>query len=32
MEYVLETNGLTKRYRNSTALDNLTLHVPTGGI
>ena len=32
MEYVLETNGLTKRYRNSTALDHLSMHVPKGAI
>ena len=32
MEYVLETNGLTKRYRNSTALDHLSMHVLKGAI
>ncbi len=32
MEYVLETNGLTKRYRNCTVLDHLSIHVPKGAI
>lgn len=32
MEYVLETNALTKRYRNFTALDNLDMRIPKGSI
>lgn len=32
MEYVLETNSLTKRYRNFTALNGLSMHVPKGSI
>ena len=28
MEYVLETNALTKRYRGSIALDGLTMRIP----
>ncbi|MBO7424887.1 MAG: ATP-binding cassette domain-containing protein [Clostridiales bacterium] len=32
MEYALQTNCLTKKYRNFQALDNLTMHVPKGSI
>lgn len=32
MEYVLETNALSKRYRNFTALSGLTMHIPKGAI
>lgn len=32
MEYVLETHALRKRYRNFTALDGLSMHVPKGAI
>ena len=28
MEYVLETNGLSKRYRDFTALNGLNMHIP----
>lgn len=30
MEYVLETNALSKRYRNFTALSGVTMHIPKG--
>lgn len=32
MEYVLETNALTKSYRNFTALNDLNMHIPKGAI
>ena len=32
MEYVLETNGLCKRYRDFTALNGLDMHIPKGAI
>lgn len=32
MEYVLQTNGLTKRYHKFQALDNLSMNVPKGSI
>ena len=32
MEYVLETDGLTKRYRSYTALDGLSMRIPKGAI
>jgi len=32
MEYVLETTGLCKRYRNFTALDGLNMRIPKGAI
>ena len=32
MEYVLETNGLCKRYRGFTALNGLNMHIPKGAI
>ena len=32
MEYVLETNGLSKRYRDFTALNGLNIHIPKGSI
>ena len=32
MEYVLETSGLCKRYRNFTALHGLDMHIPKGAI
>ena len=32
MEYVLETNGLCKRYRAFTALNGLNMHIPKGSI
>ena len=32
MEYVLETNALTKHYRGGIALDGLTMRIPQGAI
>jgi len=32
MEYVLETNGLSKRYRAFMALNELNMHIPKGSI
>ena len=32
MEYVLETNALTKHYRGSIALDGLTMGIPQGAM
>ena len=32
MEYVLETNALTKQYGHFKALDGVTMHVPKGSI
>ena len=32
MEYVLETNGLCKRYHDFTALNGLDMHIPKGSI
>ena len=32
MEYVLQTNGLTKKYNKFFALKDLELHVPKGAI
>ena len=32
MEYVLETNAVTKRYRNFTALNGLTMRIPKGSV
>lgn len=32
MEYVLQTNRLTKKYRNFQALSDLSMHVPKGAI
>lgn len=32
MEYVLEVNAITKRYRNFTALNGLTMRIPKGSI
>lgn len=32
MQYVLETNALTKQYKNFTALNGLTMHIPKGAI
>ena len=32
MDYVLQTDGLTKRYRKFKALDGLSIHVPKGSI
>ena len=32
MEYVLETDGLCKRYRNFTALSGLNMRIPKGAI
>lgn len=32
MEYVLETNALTKSYRNFTALNNFNMRIPKGAI
>lgn len=32
MEYVLETQGLSKQYKNFKALDGLSMHVPKGAI
>lgn len=32
MEYILTTTSLQKKYRNFTALDNVSMHVPKGAI
>ncbi len=32
MDYVLQTDGLTKRYRKFQALDGLSMHIPKGSI
>ena len=32
MEYVLQTDNLTKCYKNIPALDGLTMHIPKGAI
>lgn len=32
MEYILQTNGLTKKYKHFQALNGLTMHVPKGAI
>lgn len=32
MEYVIETKNLTKKYGNSTVVDNVNIHVPKGKI
>ena len=32
MDYVLEANAITKRYRNFIALNGLTMHIPKGSI
>lgn len=32
MEYILETNALTKHYRKFSALNGLTMHIPKGSI
>ncbi len=32
MEYILQTNSLTKKYKNFQALNGLTMHVPKGSI
>ena len=32
MEYVLQTSGLTKKYRDFQALSGMTMHVPKGAI
>lgn len=32
MEYILEANALAKRYRNFSALNGLTMHIPKGSI
>ena len=32
MQYVLETDALTKQYKNFSALDGLTMHIPKGSI
>lgn len=32
MEFVLQTNNLTKKYKNFRALDGLSMHVPKGAI
>ena len=32
MEYVLETNAVTKRYRSFTALNGLTMRIQKGAI
>lgn len=32
MEYVLETNNLSKKYKNTLALNKLNMHVPKGAI
>lgn len=32
MEYMIQTNGISKRYGKSTVLDNVSMHVPKGSI
>ncbi|MBS6194665.1 MAG: ATP-binding cassette domain-containing protein [Clostridiales bacterium] len=32
MEYILTANGLTKKYKNTKALNNFSMHVPKGSI
>lgn len=32
MEYILRTNGLTKKYKNFQALNDLSMHIPVGAI
>lgn len=32
MDYILQTNGLSKRYRHFQALNGLTMHIPKGAI
>lgn len=32
MDYILQTNSLTKKYKNFQALNGLTMHVPKGSI
>ena len=32
MEYILKTDGLCKRYRNTAALNGLNMHIPKGAI
>lgn len=32
MEYIMKTSGLSKKYRNFTALDSLDMHIPKGAI
>ena len=32
MDYILQTNSLTKRYKNFQALNDLTMNVPKGSI
>lgn len=32
MEYILETNNLSKKYKKFTAIENLNIHVPKGAI
>ena len=32
MDYVLTVNGLSKKYKNFQALNNLTMHIPKGSI
>ena len=32
MEYVIETKNLTKKYGNSTVVENINIHVPKGKI
>ena len=32
MEYILQTNSLTKKYKNFQALNGLTMHIPKGAI
>ena len=32
MDYVMETNNLTKQYQSATVVDNVSLHVPKGKI
>lgn len=32
MEYVLETNAVTKRYRSFTVLNGLTMRIPKGSV
>lgn len=32
MEYIIETDNLTKKYKDFKALDNLNIHIPEGSI
>ena len=32
MDYIITTNGLTKKYKNFTSVDNVSLHIRKGSI